>query len=116
VVLHYYLFYCNVTYKTETGIANKWQLLIANHLDQSLCLANKQQGAANRSYLLHSSLAGAQLCCAFHQPQQTEQRSRSKIYFPEPNKHILTFLHLIVMCRVTYPAPYGDALATYDLA
>jgi hypothetical protein len=28
-------------------------------------LANQKQGAAGISYLLHSSLAGAQLCCAF---------------------------------------------------
>jgi hypothetical protein len=33
------------------------RLLIANHLDQVLWLANQKQGAAVRSYLLHSSLA-----------------------------------------------------------
>ncbi len=36
-------------------------------IDQS-----KTGRVAVRSYLLHSSLAGAQLCCAFYQPQQTE--------------------------------------------
>ncbi len=45
------------------GIANRWELLIANHLDQSLRFANQKQGSAVRSYLLHSSVVGAQFCC-----------------------------------------------------
>ncbi len=36
---------------------------MANHLDQSLCLANQKQGIPVRSYLLHSSLAGAPRAC-----------------------------------------------------
>jgi hypothetical protein len=35
----------------------------------SMKLAHKRV----RSYLLHSSLAGVRLCCAFYQPQQTVQ-------------------------------------------
>ncbi len=31
-----YLLFCNPTHKTETGTANRWGLLISNHLDQSL--------------------------------------------------------------------------------
>jgi hypothetical protein len=34
--------------KTETGAANMWELLIANHLDQSLWLANPKQGSASQ--------------------------------------------------------------------
>jgi hypothetical protein len=30
-----YLLFCNPTHKTETGIAIGWELLVANHLDQS---------------------------------------------------------------------------------
>jgi hypothetical protein len=29
-------------------------------------LTNQKKGSAVRSYLLHSSLAGAQLCCDFY--------------------------------------------------
>jgi hypothetical protein len=56
-----------------------------------------------RSYFLHSSLAGAQRCCAFNQPQQTEQTCRRKTIsrakpanfdFPSPDfnvqRHILS--------------------------
>jgi len=30
-----------------------WELLIVNHLDQSLCMANQKQGAAVKSFLVH---------------------------------------------------------------
>jgi hypothetical protein len=36
-------------------------------------LADQKQGAVIKSYLLHSSLVGAQICCAFYQPQQTDK-------------------------------------------
>jgi hypothetical protein len=49
-----YFLLCNPTNKTETGTAHSWELLIANHLDQSLWLTNKKQGSAVTSYLLHS--------------------------------------------------------------
>jgi hypothetical protein len=35
---------------------------------------------------------------------------QEKNHFPEPNLHMLTFLHLIFMCRVTYRAPVGILL------
>jgi hypothetical protein len=66
-----------------------WELLIANHLDQSLWLANPKQGAAVRSYLLHSSLAGVQLCCAFYQPQQTKHICRGKTIFQSQHQQML---------------------------
>ncbi len=59
-------FFCNPTHKTETGTANKWELLIANHLGQSLWFVNQKQGAPVRSYLLHSSLSGSLPECFIH--------------------------------------------------
>jgi len=47
------------------------RLLIANHLDQSIWLANERKGVAIKSYLLHSSLASVKLCCAVYQPELT---------------------------------------------
>jgi len=50
------------------------------------------------TYLLHSSLASAyRLGCAFYQPQQTEQIMQEKNYFPQPSRHVLTFLHPILI-------------------
>jgi hypothetical protein len=76
----YSLFFCNPTNKTETGTADMWELLIENHLDQSLYLPNQKQGAPVRSYLLHSSVASAQLCWAFYQPLQTEHICKLSTY------------------------------------
>ncbi len=59
-------FFATPPIRLKQRTANRWELLIANQLDQSLWLANQKQGSAVRSYLLHSSLAGAQLCCAFY--------------------------------------------------
>ncbi len=75
-----YLLFCNPTHKTETGTANRWELLIANHLD-NIWLANRKQGPAVRSYLLHSSITGAQFCCACYQPEQFDQICRRKTIF-----------------------------------
>ncbi len=73
-----YLLLCKPNHKTERETTNMWEPLIANNLDQSLCLANQKQGALIRSYLLHSSLVCAQLCCIFYQPQQTVHICRNK--------------------------------------
>jgi len=83
------------------------KLLIAHHLHQSLWSTNQKQGAAVRSYLLHSSLAGEQLCCAFLPASANMQE---KNHFLNPNQQILTFLHPIVMCRVQCWAPMGMTL------
>ncbi len=64
-------FFPTLPIKLKLGLQIGGRLLIANHLDQSLWLANQKQGAAVRSYLLHSSLAGVRLYCAYYQPQQT---------------------------------------------
>ncbi len=42
-------------------------------LDQSLWLANQKQGSTVRSYLLHSSVAGAQFYYACKLPQEIDQ-------------------------------------------
>jgi hypothetical protein len=76
-----YLLFCNPTHITEMRTLNRWELLIANHLDHSWWLANQKQGSSVKSYLLHSFLACAHLCCAFYQPQQTEPKCRGKTIF-----------------------------------
>jgi hypothetical protein len=73
-----YLLFCNPTHKTENGTAIWWELLIANHLDQSLWLANQKQGSPVKSYLLHSSVAGAQWALDCYKYQQIDQMCRTK--------------------------------------
>ncbi len=74
-VLIIYLLFCNPAHKTKTRTANRWELLIANHLNQSLWSANRKQGSPVKSYLLHSSLGGAQLCSACYQPLSKVSKS-----------------------------------------
>ncbi len=105
-----YLLFCNPAHWTETRTANRWELLIAeSHVDESLWLANQKQGAAVRSYLLHSSLAGAQLCCGFYQPQRSEQNMQEKNHFPE------TYVGFS-SSNFTYWTPVGMLLVTRNLS
>ncbi len=90
-------FFATPNYKT--GTANMWKLLIANHLDHSLRLANQQQGHQSHQiyyallYQVHSfdvHFTSLSILSAFGGAK------------PELNRHILTFLLLILVCRVTY--------------
>ncbi len=117
-----YILFCNPAHKTEIGTTHRWELLIANHLDQSVQLTNQKWGATVRSYLLHSSLAGAEVCCAIYQPHQTQHIYRTKTIFPSQTgvcwlrfalpyvDFLLTSLCPTLMCRVTYQAPVGMLL------
>jgi hypothetical protein len=50
------VFFGNLNNKIITGTAYTWELLIENHLDQSLWSTNQKYWAAIRSNLLHSFL------------------------------------------------------------
>jgi hypothetical protein len=57
-------FFGNPTNKIVAGNACMWELLIANHLDQSKILSR------NQVQFITLFFGGAQLCCAFQQPCQ----------------------------------------------
>jgi hypothetical protein len=73
-----------------------WRLLIVNHLDQSLWLANQKYKAKMISYLLHSFLACVKLCCAFYWCQKNV-KMLGQNHFVNPNKHVLIFFHHILI-------------------
>ncbi len=64
--------------KLKLGLQIARRLLIANHQNQSLWLANQEQGTTVRSYLLHSSMTGVRLCRAIYKPQQIMQKCWAK--------------------------------------
>jgi hypothetical protein len=77
------------------------ELLIAAHLDESLWLTNQKQGAAARSYLLHSYLAGYQVLLGLIRASTYSENCRAKTCWDQSsNWHVLTFLHLIWTFRV----------------
>jgi hypothetical protein len=88
--------------KLKLGQQVSGELLIANHM------ANHYDGPVRNTdqqsdLFIRLFSAGAQHCCGSHQPPQTDgEMMLSQNYFPEPNQHILTFLHLIVLCRIIY--------------
>jgi hypothetical protein len=89
-----YLF-CTLTHKTEMGTANRWE---TTHSKPSLWLANhNDQGSAVRSYLLHSSLAGAQFCCLSN---VTTYAGEQPFSWAKPAH--FDFLQPILMCKVTH--------------
>jgi hypothetical protein len=129
------VFYFLPTRPIKLRLPMSGSLLIANHLDQSLWLANQKHWAAVRSYLLHSSLAGVMLCWSSCQPQHTSSLAGVMLCWSscQPqhtvqncwakinllSQTVLIFLHPILICRVTYWAPvelllglhYGDWMA-----
>jgi hypothetical protein len=74
-------------------------LLITNHLDQSLWWANQKHWAAVRSYLLHSFFCMCIALLTFLWTTATCAIMMSQNYFPESNRHMLEFLHPILVCR-----------------
>jgi len=90
--------------KLKLGRQIGGELLIANHLDESLWWANQKHWVPVRSYLLHSFLqvhSAAAPCTSM----ATYVTMQSQNHFPEPNRNTLDFLHPILLCRITYRAP-----------
>jgi hypothetical protein len=94
-------FFSNLTHKTETGTANRWETPNSKHLDQSIFLANQKQGAVNKCNLivfirLFQGSSGA--LKALHSSGSQQSSSES---------HWMWLLYLIkdFQCRVTYWAP-----------
>jgi len=73
-------------------------------------LTNEKQGPAVRSYILHSSLAGAQLGGAFYKPQKTEQNMLKKNHFLEPHLAFLDFSSSNFYMQGHILSTGGDAL------
>jgi hypothetical protein len=46
-----YLLFPNLTHKTKTGTANRWEITNSNPLDQSNSLAHQKQGAVSKNNL-----------------------------------------------------------------
>jgi hypothetical protein len=94
----------NPANKTVTVTAYMWELLIANHVDQSLWLTNQKYWAAIRSNLLHSFLE-VHNCVAPFTSHRKLHKLGAENQFPELNRHILTFLQYILLSGAAYWTP-----------
>jgi hypothetical protein len=105
MTLHKYLshpslviyFFPTSAIKLKLALQIGGRLLLANHLDQSLWLANEKQGVAVISYLPHSLPTGVRLCCAFYQTQQTLRKCRAKTILLN-QRGILWLLFIQIYC------------------
>jgi len=66
--------------------ANRWELLLGNHLDGQ----SKTGSSSQIIFITLFSLASSELCCDFYQPQQTEKICWRKTIFLSHNR-ILNF-------------------------
>jgi hypothetical protein len=64
------LFWQQTTNKTVTGIACMWELLIADHLDQSFMINKSEILSRSQVQFITLFFGGAHLCCTFYQPRQ----------------------------------------------
>jgi hypothetical protein len=89
-----YLFFSNPAHKTKTRTAKRWETTNNKPPGWSLWLANQNLEHIYCTLLWQS----VRFCYAFYQPQQTVQENC-------PNRHVLTFLDPIWLCKLTYWAP-----------
>jgi hypothetical protein len=99
------LLLCNTAYikpqKQKLGQYSAEGLLIANHLDQLLWWANERHSETlTRSqiiFIYYTLCAGAHIIAAPILPV-SHRKLRD---YAESNRHVFTFLHPILVCRIT---------------
>jgi hypothetical protein len=91
-----YLLFCNSALKTET--TTRCRTTNSKQLGPIIMITTDQQ--SNHMFFF----AGAKRWCAFYQPMADWSIMLSQNHFPEPKRHILTFLHSILLCRIANSA------------
>ncbi len=95
-------------YKTKIVTANGWEATNSKPPGPIIIFGqSEKQGPSGKSYLLHSFLAGAQRWLPFSSLSKLYKYACSKNHFPQPKRHVLTFLHPILLCRAPYWGPLG---------
>jgi hypothetical protein len=95
--------FANPTYKTETGTANTRGTSNSKPPGLIIMMGQSETLGTSQIILLHFFM---QVHIALVRLLPANRAIiLSQNYFPEPNQHILTFLHLILCLRVIYWAP-----------
>ncbi len=89
-------------------------LLIANHLDQSLWWPNHKHWARVRSHLLHSFQQVRKVVAPFTSYRKLCNHAEPKPIFLSQIGIFLTFLHLILLCRITNWTPLEMLLGHHN--
>jgi hypothetical protein len=96
--------------KLKTGTANRSGTSNSKPPGPIVTVAQSEHWASVRSYLLHSFLRLQSAAVSFTSHPKPCNYADPK-QFPEPNRHILDFLHLILLCTHDHiVSTVGDAL------
>jgi hypothetical protein len=87
------LFFLAPPIKTKTGTANRRETITNSKLHGSI--RNKEHQSDPIYYTFH--WAHVRFCCSAYCAKMLHQN-----HFAEPTQHVLTFLHPILICRITY--------------
>jgi hypothetical protein len=95
----YLPFFFSPTHKTETGIVNRWET--TNGKPPGPISMMGQSETLSRSWIIFTLFSRCIMLLLCYSPPTTNSAIMlSRNYFPQPNQHILTFLHLILLCRI----------------
>jgi len=99
-----YLFFCNPTHKTETGTANRWETTNSKPPGQIIMMGQSETLSSSQIITLLLFSAGG-LLTSHHKVYNYAEPN----YFPDPNRHVLTFLHPIFTLQDHILSTAGDA-------
>ncbi len=97
VTLKTYFLLFNPTHETGTATAYTWELLIANHLDQSLMIKGR---SSQIIFITRFSSMCIALLRFFTSLSRANMQEKNQ--FPQLNRQMLIFLHQIFICKVLY--------------
>jgi hypothetical protein len=88
--------FCNPTHKTETGTANRREATNSKPPGPIIMMGKSETPSSSQIIFITLFFAGAQCCCAFHQPWQPAQLCKAKTIF----------LSQTVMCSIFFIQVY----------
>jgi hypothetical protein len=94
--------------KQKTGTANRSETTNSKPHRPIIMVGQSKTGSSSQIIII--TLCSGRWITSFYQPQQMVQKSWAKNHFAEPNRHVLTFLHPILIFKVTYWVSLGMLL------
>jgi hypothetical protein len=106
-----YIGFCKPTYKTETGIANRWWTTNSKPPGPIIMMGQSETPSSSQIILITLFCAGAHRPCTFHKPPQTVQLCWAKTIFLSQAGMVWLFFIQIYCAGSHTEHPAGDALS-----
>jgi len=110
-----YLLFSNPTHKTKIGTANMWEIISCKTPGAVIMIGQSETGRSTQLILilLFSIRCEALLCCVPPALANVLKKMLGQIHFIEPNEHVLTFLHPILICRLPHTEHIGGVALSF---